>query len=127
MPIKNKEIVRKVNQGFEEGDTEKILSCLADDVHWIMPGGFDLVGKNEFRKEVNNENFTGRPRITIKNEIEEGDLVAVEGEVQSEKKDGGIFDAFFFDIYRLENGKIKEMRSYVIEKKLIEPPPPESD
>ena len=117
MPIKNKEIIRKVNEGFQAGDTEKILSYVADDVRWDMPGGFAVVGKDEFRKEVNNDLFTGPPTITVKNEIEEGDLVAVEGEVQCEKKDGSIFNAFFFDFYRLENGKIKEMRSYVIEKK----------
>src|SRR5687767_616567 len=117
MAAGNKEIIQKVNEGFVEGDTEKILSYVADDVHWFMPGGFDLTGKEAFRKEVDNEEFIGPPKLNIKNEIEEGDCVAVEGEVQSSKKDGGLFDAFFFDFYRLENGKIKEMRSYVIEKK----------
>ncbi len=115
--MKNKEIIRKVNEGFEEGDNEKILLYVADDVRWDMPGTFAHVGKDAFRKEINNENFEGVPTIKIKNEIEEGDCVAVEGEVQCRKKGGGIFDAFFFDIYRLEDGKIKEMRSYVIEKK----------
>ncbi len=115
--IKNKEIIRKVNEGFTEGDTEKILLYMADDVRWDIPGMFTAVGKDEFRKEINNEVFEGVPTITIKNEIEEGGYVAVEGEVQCMKKGGGIFDAFFFDFYRLKDGKIKEMRSYVIEKK----------
>ncbi len=113
----NKEIIRKVNEGFSEGDTEKILSYVADDVRWDIFGMSTAMGKDEFRKELNNEAFEGLPVITIKNEIEEGNLVAVEGEVQCRKKGGGIFDAFFFDIYRLEDGKIKELRSYVIEKK----------
>jgi uncharacterized protein len=117
MTMKNKEIIRKVNEGFVTGDTEKILSYVADDVRWDMPGTFAHVGKDAFRKEINNEAFEGVPTITIKNEIEEGEHVAVEGEVQCRKKDGGVFDAYFFDFYRLENGKIKEMRSYVIEKK----------
>ena len=117
MATKNKAIIRKVNEGFAEGDTEKILLYVADDVRWDMPGTFAHVGKDAFRKEINNENFVGVPAITIKNEIGEGDHVAVEGTVQCRKKDGGMFDAFFFDIYLLEDGKIKEMRSYVIEKK----------
>lgn len=83
-----------------------------------MPGAFAHVGKDAFRKKINNENFVGVPTITIKNVIAEGDQVAAEGEVRCKKKDGGMFDAFFFDIYRLENGKIKEMRSYIVEKKL---------
>lgn len=115
--MKNKEIIRKVNEGFTEGDTEKILSYLADDIRWDMPGAFAHVGKEAFRKEINNENFEGAPAITVKNEIAEGDYVAVEGVVQSRMKGGVIFNASFFDIYRLENGKIKEMRSYVIQKK----------
>ncbi len=89
---------------------------VADDVCWDMPGTFSHVGKDAFRKEINNENFEGAPVITIKTEIADGDYAAVEGEVQCRKKDGGMFDAFFFDIYRLQDGKIKEMRSYVIEK-----------
>jgi len=117
MAAKNKEIIQKVNEGFAEGDTEKILSYVAEDVRWDIPGTSSAVGKDQFRKEINNENFEGNPTITIKKEIEEGDYVAVEGEVKCRKKGGGIFDAFFFDIYHLENGKIREMRSYVIEKK----------
>ena len=113
----NKEVIQKVNEGFAENDAEKIISYVADDVRWDMPGTFSHVGKEAFRKEINNEDFEGVPTIITKNEIAEGDYVAVEGEVQCKKKDGGMFDAFFFDIYRLENGKIKEMRSYVIEKK----------
>jgi ketosteroid isomerase-like protein len=85
-------------------------------VRWDIPGMSTAVGKEEFRKEINNENFAGILTITIKNEIGEGNYVAVEGEVQCRKKGGGIFDAVFFDTYRLEDGKIKEMRSYVIEK-----------
>jgi ketosteroid isomerase-like protein len=113
----NKEIIRKVNEGFAEGDNEKILLYVADDVRWDIIGISAHVGKEAFSKEINNENFEGVPTITTKNEIGENDWVAVEGEVQCRKKNGGMLDAFFVDTYRLENGKIKEMRSYLIEKK----------
>jgi ketosteroid isomerase-like protein len=112
----NKQIIQKVNEGFAENDTEKIMQYVADDVRWDVMGASIAVGKDAFLREVNNEHFIGLPSIKIKNEIEQKDWVAVEGEVQCAKKDGGMLDAFFFDIYRLENGKIKEMRSYVIEK-----------
>ena len=113
----NKEIIRKVNEGFSEGNNEKILLYVADDVRWDIMGISTHIGKEAFRKEINNENFEGVPIITTKNEIEEGDRVAVEGEVQCKIKGGAIVNLFFFDFYRLENGKIKEMRSYLIEKK----------
>ena len=114
--MKNKEIIQRVNQGFNAGDTEAILSYLTDDVRWNIAGMSTAVGKEEFRKEIHNENFEGLPAIIIKNEIEEGDYVAVEGEVQCKKKDGGIFHAFFHNKYHLEEGRIKEMTSYVVPK-----------
>jgi ketosteroid isomerase-like protein len=113
----NKEIIRIVNRAFEEGDADKILSYVADDVRWDVMGHSVAIGKEAYRKEIHNENFEGKPVITVKNEIEEGDLLAVEGTVQAKFKGGAGFNAFFFDFYRLENGKIKEMRSYVIERK----------
>ena len=38
--MNNKEIIRKLNKGFEAGDQEAILSCLADDIYWNVPGAF---------------------------------------------------------------------------------------
>lgn len=113
----NKEIIRKVNEGFQEGNTEKILSYVADDVTWEMPGGFSLKGKEAFGKEAGNDIMASPPVITVKNEISEGDKIAVEGYVTCEHKDGTFFRGSFFDFYRLEDGKIKEMRSYVIPDK----------
>ena len=80
-------------------------------------GVFAAFGKDEFRKEINNDAFEGTPTITVKNVIAEDGHVAAEGEVPCKKKDGSIFNASFFDIQRLEDEKIKEMRSYVVEKK----------
>ncbi|MEO8512120.1 MAG: nuclear transport factor 2 family protein [Ignavibacteria bacterium] len=113
----NKEIVGKVNEGFNSGDTEAILSYVTDDVTWECPGFFDHKGKEAFRREINNDAFTGKPAITIINELEDGDLAAVEGSVKSTKKNGSPFSCRFFDIYRLQDGKIKEMRSYLTDIK----------
>lgn len=111
---RNKEIIRKINRGFEEDDVEAILSCLADDVRWDVPGHFTAMGKEEFRKQIRNEAFVGAPTITIVNEIAEGDYVAVEGRVESMMKTGILFKAVFHNTYRLENRKVKAMVSYVV-------------
>jgi len=103
-----------VNEGFAAGDTEAILSFVADDVRWDVVGISTALGKDEFRREIQNENFTGLPAITVTGEIEEGDRVAVEGTVQTTSKDGGVVELFFHNAYRLEAGKIKEMRSYLV-------------
>lgn len=113
----NKEIIRKVNEGFNTGNTELILKYVADDVTWECPGFFSHKGKEAFRKEIHNEAFTGLPVITVTNELEDGSLVAAEGHVKATKKDGSLFSCRFFDIYRLEEGRIKEMRSYLVDIK----------
>ncbi len=117
MTVMNKEIIRKVNNAFAADDTETILSCVADDVRWVIAGFSTAVGKEEFRAAIHNEAFEGAPVITIKNEIGEGDYVAVEGTVQTKMKGGTFFNLLFHNSYRMENGKIKEMISYVVPEK----------
>ncbi len=109
MTGKNKEIIRKVNEGFVSGDNEAILLHLADDVRWHINGKLCAVGKEKFREEINNEEAAGTPAINVTKEIADDDYVAAEGTVQCKKKNGKLLDALFFDIYRLEDGKIKEM------------------
>ncbi len=36
----NKNTVRKYIDGFNKSDHGQILSCLADDIEWLMPGAF---------------------------------------------------------------------------------------
>lgn len=112
----NKEIIQKVNEGFAEDDVEKILQYVADDVRWDVMGISTAIGKDAFRKQADSEYFTGKPIVKINYEIEQNNQVIVEGEMQCKKADGGILDAFFIDVYSLQNGMIKEMRSYIVEK-----------
>jgi uncharacterized protein len=115
--LTNKEIIRKVNEAFAADDTEGILFHVADDVRWEVAGFSIAVGKEAFRKEIHNEAFEGAPIITIKNEIAEGDYVAVEGTVLATLKGGTKIPLLFHNTYRLEDGKIKEMTSYVVPEK----------
>lgn len=112
----NKEIIRKVNEAFNADDTETILSFVADDVRWDVVGFSTANGREEFRREVENEGFIRPPKITIVSEIEEGDRVAVEGTVIGRSITGDVFELYFHNAYRIENGKIKEMRSYLVPK-----------
>jgi len=112
----NKQTVQKYMDGFVAGDHELILSCLTDDVVWDMPGNFHLTGKQAFDKEVGNENFVGTPSIQTIRMIEESNIVIAEGTVQSKMKTGGMLDAVFCDVFHMENGKIKQLTSYVMTK-----------
>jgi uncharacterized protein len=112
----NKEIVRAVNDAFNADDTDTIVSYVADDVRWDVIGFSTAIGREEFRKEVEREGFKRPPIITIIGEIEEGDRVAVEGTVIGRTMEGDEFELYFHNAYRLEERKIKEMRSYLVPK-----------
>mgnify|MGYP003534114143 CR=1 FL=1 len=110
----NKKIVEKYMEGFRESDHQKILSCLTEDIIWEMPGVYKHIGKEEFDKEIENENFTGKPRIQIKRLVEENNIVIAEGSVQGEMVNGNKLDAVFCDVFILENEKIKKLTSYLM-------------
>ena len=112
----NKETVRKYVEGFCKSDHAMVLSCLTDDVKWLIPGMFEIQGKVAFDKEIENDAFTGSPVIQIKRLIEEDNIVIAEGSVHSKMKNGGLLDAVFCDVFEMEGGKIKQLTSYLMDK-----------
>jgi uncharacterized protein len=111
----NKEIVEKVNEAFGENNFEGFLRYCADDVKWNMIGSPVLKGKEAILESMKNMEFTGVPKIVVENIIGEGDSVVAEGTVDMLKSSGEPYHAAFCDVYFFQNGKIKEMHSYVQE------------
>lgn len=107
----NKETVHRYMDGFNRSDHDLILSCLADDVEWIMPGFFDLSGKAAFDREIENDAFVGSPTIKGKRMVEEDGVVIAEGAVTCKRRDGGYFNALFCDVFEMENFKIRRLTS----------------
>ena len=115
--MNNKETVELYMEGFNQTNHAKILSCLADDVVWDMPGYFNLKGKEQFDKEIENDAFEGSPVITLTRMVEEGNIVVAEGAVKSKMKNGQLLDALFCDVFHFEEGKIKQLTSYMMHRK----------
>ena len=112
----NKNTVQKYMNGFIASDHEMILSCLTDDIHWYMPGFINLTGKGAFDKEIENDLFEESPTIKIIRMVEENNIVVAEGAVQCKIKAGGMLDALFCDVFQMENGKIKYLTTYIMNK-----------
>jgi ketosteroid isomerase-like protein len=110
----NKDTVRKYIDGFNQGDHGQILSCLTEDIEWLMPGAFHLHGKDAFDKEIENDAFTGHPTVTITRMTEEDDVVIAEGTVRAAWKQGGFLEAVFCDVFEMENARIKRLVSYLV-------------
>jgi len=112
----NKKTLQQYMDGFIASDHAKILSYLADDIFWYMPGFIHLTGKEAFDKEIENDFFVGSPTITITRMVEEDNIVVAEGTVQCKKKDGGMLDAVFCDVFHMHNWKIKQLKTYQMDK-----------
>jgi len=108
----NKQTVSRYLDGFRETDHAKILSCLTDDVEWDMPGYFRLAGKDAFDRAIENDAFQGSPTITLRRMVEEDGVVVAEGAVRSRRKDGGLLDAVFCDVFEMRDGKIARLTTY---------------
>ena len=113
----NKKIVKIYMDGFNQSDHEQILSCLTDDVEWVLPGVFHLTGKIEFDKEIENPAFEGKPEIIITRMVEENNIVVAEGAVRAKKKDADYINLVFCDVFEMKEGLIKQLTSYLMEVK----------
>lgn len=110
----NKTIVQAYMDAFTVLNHEAILACLTDDLIWYIPGSFTLSGKEAFDKEIENENFTGRPMIEVIRMVEENDIVIAEGTVDCQMKAGDVLHLAFCDVFHMQNGKIKQLTSYLM-------------
>ena len=113
----NKQTVTQYLDAFRNSDHKEILSCLTDDVEWVLPGVFHLAGKEAFDKEIENDAFVGSPTITHTRMIEEHDVVVAEGTVRAARRDGGVLNAVFCDVFVLREAKIRHLTSYLMEIK----------
>jgi uncharacterized protein len=100
--------------GFRTTDRPKILSCLTDDVEWVLPGVFHVHGKDDFAKHIVDEGFVGQPDISVSRLLEADDVVVAEGSVRAPKKEGGFLDLVFCDVFDMRDGKIRRLVSYLV-------------
>lgn len=100
---------------FTRSHHEEILSCLTDDVEWVIPGLFHLEGKTAFDREIENPAFQGRPSITVHRLVEENDVVVAEGTVRAVRRDGGSLHAVFCDVFEMQGGRIRRLTSYLMQ------------
>ena len=113
----SKQTVQKYMQAFARSDHAAVLSCLTEDVEWVVPGAFHLIGHAAVDKEIENDAFVGSPTIKVTRMTEEHDVVVAEGSVRCAKKDGGFLNAVFCDVFEMRGEKIRRLTSYLMELK----------
>ena len=113
----NKRTVDRYLEGFRRSDHAMVLSCLTDDVEWVIPGMFHIRGKVAFDREIENEAFSGSPTIVVTRLTEENNVVVAEGTVRAHRKEGGVLHAVFCDAFEMAGAQIKKLTSYLMEVK----------
>ena len=113
----NKRTVERYLEGFRRSDHAMVLSCLTDDVEWVIPGAVHLHGKEQFDAEIENPAFTGSPVIVEKRLVEEDDVVVAEGTVEARRADGAPLRLVFCDVFVMREGLIRHLTSYLMEVK----------
>jgi uncharacterized protein len=111
---RNKTTVQKYIEGFNRTDHQMILSCLTDDIEWLMPGTFYLQGKEAFDRAIENDVFIGNPTVRVTRMVEENDVVVAEGTVRVAFKVGGYLNAVFCDVFEMSGGKVKRLTTYLV-------------
>ena len=111
----NQRTVEAYMDGFRKTDRPQILSCLTDDVEWLIPGVFHVRGKAEFDRHIVDDGFAGSPAIAITRLMESGDVVVAEGSVRAGLTDGSILNLAFCDVFDMQGTKIRRLVSYLME------------
>ena len=111
----NKHVVEAYMDAFRTTDRAQILSNLADDVEWEIPGAFHLRGKDEFAQHIVSPGFVLNPAITVTRLTEENEVVVAEGTVRTARTDGAVMTLAFCDVFELRGGKIRRLVSYLME------------
>ena len=109
-----KDVVDTYIEGFRRSDHAQILSCLADDVVWELPGYATLTGKDAFDKEIQNDAFVGSPKLTIDRMIEEADSVVAVGSGEAARRDGDLLSFVFCDVFTFTGDKISRLETYQV-------------
>ena len=115
----NKKLVQQVYADSANRSGTTFADNLADDASWIVTGQYSW--SHEFRgREAILEGLMGyfrslfavRPRTVAFNFIADGDFVAVEARGDNVTRDGLRYDNQYCMVFRIENGKIKQIKEY---------------
>lgn len=110
----NKEILEKANTAVTEGDNEGFLSFCTDDIVWTFMGDKILSGKDAIRQYMATA-YKEPPKFMVENLIAEGEFVAAIGKISMKDENGKMVDYSYCDVWRFRNGKMAELKAFVIE------------
>ncbi len=118
MSVRNKKLVMNFLDGFIRGNKKDCINYLTDDIRWNIVGMPSISGKQNFLQamemmELWKSSFINSASGRTTNIIAEKDFVVVESA-------GGNSNSANCDIYKIINGRIREMTSYIVDTSVNE-------
>jgi uncharacterized protein len=113
MSENNKAILLEGNAAIAEGNNEGFLSFCADDTKWKFVGDKTLEGKEAVRQWMATT-YVEPPKFMVAHLIAEGDFVTALGDITMKDEDGKTAHYSYCDVWRFRDGKIVELRAFVI-------------
>jgi ketosteroid isomerase-like protein len=114
-------------------DRALFVASLAEDAKWVVTGQYSwsrtFTGKQSIMNDLHGHvrtRLTDRTRTIAHRFIADGDHVAVEAKGDNVTREGVRYDNDYCLVFRLEGGKIKEIREYcdsVLTEKALGPFP----
>lgn len=116
----NKKLVQQIYTDSANRSGTTFIDNLADDVTWIVTGQYSWAhtfkGKdailNGLLGHVRSLMLTDRVRTVAYNFVAEGDFVVVETKGDNVTKSGERYDNDYCMVWRIENGKITQVKEY---------------
>lgn len=116
----NREIIRQMFDALANADSRPFVALMADDVVWNVMGRTKWSGTYRGKPAVLNDllgvlrsRLATRYRATAQRILADGDYVVVQARGEATTITGAPYDNEYCFIYRLEDGKIKEVTEYL--------------
>jgi ketosteroid isomerase-like protein len=100
-------------------DRALFIATLADDASWTVTGQYSWSRTFEGKEQILNDlhgrvrsRLVDRARTVARRFVAEGDHVVVEARGDNLTKEGVRYDNDYCLVFRLEDGRIKEVREY---------------
>src|SRR5258705_12619807 len=122
--IANKKLMEEIfasagNPDHAARDRSLFVASLADDARWVVTGQYSwsrtFTGKEAILNDLHGHVrslLVERARTIAHRFIADGDHVVVEAKGNNVTREGVRYDNDYCLLFRLENGKIKEVREY---------------
>ena len=115
----NKKLVQQVFTDSANRSGTTFADNLAEDATWVVTGQYSWSHEFRGREAIQNglmghfrSFFAERPRTVAFNFIADGDYVAVEARGDNVTRAGMRYDNQYCLVFRIENGKIKQIKEY---------------